>query len=448
MLKLFLWLRYLRKKRIVLLSITAVALSVALLITVASLFNSFIDAFEQSAAETIGDVILAPPIRFEKYQLLIKRLEQISTIEGATATLSAPGLLHFGKGNVRAVVIWGIEPERRAKVTGFKQFLHKQSQLPGEPSLEVAGQPEAIGGFVGIGVVAEPDEKTDEYDFQTAEKLIGQQVVLTTAAVSKTQEHKDTTAQIKRKTIKFTIADIVFTGAYHVDKTFVYLPIEKLQKTLYTNSEEPLADQIQIKLTSESQVDAALAQIRGIWQLFAAEQLGWEPYLINRTAIITSKKMQSPLVAEFRKQMGLLLMIFGVVSFSVILLIFCIFYMIVITRQKDIAIIKSCGGTSSSVGWIFVGFGGCIGIIGSALGAILGYIITKNINTLEEWIRIIFGLKLWKSSVYLFSKIPNEVDWDWALLIVVFAVMAAAIGALAPAIVAAKTRPVEILRYE
>jgi len=100
------------------------------------------------------------------------------------------------------------------------------------------------------------------------------------------------------------------------------------------------------------------------------------------------------------------------------------------------------------VAWIFVGFGVCVGMVGSGIGAALGYVITKNINTIEEWIRIIFGLKLWKSSVYMFSKIPNEVDWASALPIVLFAIIAAAIGTLIPAIVAAWTKPIEILRYE
>jgi len=129
-------------------------------------------------------------------------------------------------------------------------------------------------------------------------------------------------------------------------------------------------------------------------------------------------------------------------------LIFCIFYMIVRLKQKDIAIIKSCGAAGSSVAWIFVGFGACVGFIGSGIGVLLGYIITKDINTIEEWIRIIFGLKLWKSSVYYFTKIPNEVDWFWALVFVLLAIIAAAIGTLIPAIVAARTKPVEILRYE
>jgi lipoprotein-releasing system permease protein len=457
MLKLFLWLRYLRKKKIVFLSITAVALSTALLIVVSSLFNGFINAFEYSAVEAMGDVVLAPPIKFEKYHLLINRLEQIGEVKAATATLSSQGLLHLGKGNVRAVSVLGIEPGPRAEVTGFKHSLLKQKQSHQEPSFEVPDFPEKLGGFVGIGVVTEPDEKTDEYDFAVVEKMIDQQVVLTTGAVIETslvtrdsylEQGKKQATTFKRKTVPFTITDIVFTGVYDLDKRFVYLPIKNLQKTLYPDENNLIADQVQIKLTTDSQTDVALAQIRGVWQWFADEQLNWRPYLIRETTIITARQMQSRYVAELRKQMGVLLLIFGIVSISVVLLIFCIFYMIVKLKQKDIAIIKSCGAASSSTAFVFIGFGICVGIIGSALGAILGYVITKNINTIEGWVRVIFGLKLWKSSVYMFSKIPNEVDWASALLIILSAVAAAAIGALIPAIVAAGTRPVDILRYE
>ncbi|MGD8499078.1 MAG: FtsX-like permease family protein [Phycisphaerales bacterium] len=448
MLKLFMWLRYLRKKRIVFLSIAAVALSVSLLIVVASLFTGFINAFERAAVEAIGDIVISPPFKFAKYPLLIERLEQTETVEAATAMLLAPGLLHLGKGNVRPVEIWGIEPGRRAKVTGFKQYLLKQKDAPGEPSFDIPDSPKKTGGFIGIGVVAEPDEQTDEYDIDTVEKTLGQQVFLTTGAEIDPQESKNTTAPFKRKTVIFSVADIVETGVYQFDKGCVYLPIEELQETLYPGEDSPVAGQILIKLADKTQIDVALAGIRGTWRSFVEEHLEADPYLIGYTRIDTAKQMQSRYVAAYRNQMGVLLVIFGVVSFSVVVLVFCIFYMIVTTKQKDIAIIKSCGAASGSVALVFVGFGACVGIIGSGIGTVLGHVITKNVNTIEDWIRIIFGLKLWKSSVYMFSKIPNEVNWPWTLRIVLLAIMAAAIGTLIPAIVAARTKPVDILRYE
>jgi lipoprotein-releasing system permease protein len=378
-------------------------------------------------------------MRFAKYPELIKLLEETSAVKAATATLTAQGLIHLGTGNVRAVEIWGIEPQKRGQVTGFKRSLVKGDDA-------VGGTSEVAAGYVGIGVLAKPDENTDEYDLAAVRQMAGQEVVITTGAAAKTEGGGD--RSFKRKTIKFTITDVVFTGVYYLDNRIVYLPIERLAEAVCPDEDGQVADQIQIKLKGGVRSDLAIAEIRGVWKQFAEQRLGWDEPFISGTNIETARQMQSRYVAEVRKQMGILLLIFGVVSISVVLLIFCIFFMIVETRRKDIAIVKSCGAGSISVTGLFLGFGAFIGAIGAMLGAILGCIVTKNINTVEELIRVAFGLKLWKASVYMFSRIPNEVDWSAAMVIAACAVAAAAVGALVPAIAAAITRPVNVLRYE
>ena len=442
MLKLFLCLRYLRKRKIVFLSVAAVALSVSLLIVVSSLFSGFIETFQQAAVEVIGDVVLSPPRSFKlpKYPLLIEQLEQAPAVEAATAALLAPGLLKLGDGIVRPVQIWGIQPGRLARVTGFKQALLKQRDSTAEPSFDIAASPESLGGFVGIGVLGEPDDETDEYDLDAVEKMLCKRPVLTTGTATGTE--------MKKRVVRFTIADVVETGVYQFDKSGVYLPIENVQKTLYKDEESPVADQILIKLADGADTEVALAEIAGVWRTFVEDHLGASQFLIQYTEILTAKEMQKPFVQAYRKQMGILLLIFGVVSLGVVLLVFCIFYMIVRLKQKDIGIIRSCGASSTAVALIYVDFGACVGAIGSIIGAFLGYLITTNVNTIEEWIRIVFGLKLWKSSVYMFSKIPNEVDWGWALIFMLVATVAATIGTLIPAVVAARTKPVDILQYE
>ena len=273
MLKLFLWLRYLRKKKIVFLSIAAVALSVSLLIVVASLFTGFIDTFEKAAVEAVGDIVITTPIPLEKYPLLIERLEQTETVEAATAWISGYGMLYLGRGNVRAVVIWGIEPAGRAKVTGFKQFLRRQSKSTSEPSFNVPGAPKEIGGFVGIGVLTEPDEKTDEYDYDAAEKMLGKVVVLTTGTVTGQDCDDGSRPDFKRQVMRFAVADIVETGVYEFDSGCVYLPIEELRKTLYPDEKSPFASQILIRLADNTDTDVALAVIRGIWHTFVQDEL-------------------------------------------------------------------------------------------------------------------------------------------------------------------------------
>jgi lipoprotein-releasing system permease protein len=448
MLKLFLWLKYVRKRRIILLSVIAVAMSVSLLIAVSSLFTGFIAAFERSAVEAVGDIIIRAPdgLTIAKYPTFIDQLEHSDVVEAATASLSAQGLLHIGVGDVRPVVIWGIEPQRRERVVGLKKNLIRQGKLAGEPSFVVADAPGATGGFVGIGVLAKPNEQTDQYDQEAVcKEQMGKPVSLTTGTM---ELSVDGQRSAKRMAIPFRIADITFTGVYLFDSSFVCLPIETLQKELYRNEKAPVATMINIKLRPGVDPDVAAGRIRELWGAFATQELDWGSMAVDQTIIKTAREMQRTYVAEFEKQKYVLEVIFGVISFSVIVLVFCIFHMMVRLKQKDIAILKSCGAANSSVIGLFLGFGVSVGVAGSGLGAVLGYLITRNINEIEAWIRVVSGLKLWRSSVYMFSRIPNQVDWSSALLFGALALAAAAVGALVPALAAARTRPVEVLRHE
>ncbi len=448
MLKLFLWAKYVRKRRIILLSVVAVALSVSLLIAVASLFTGFIAAFERSAVEAIGDIIISAPmpLKIENYPAFLRQLEQSGTVEAATASLSAQGLLHMGGGNVRPVAVWGIEPVSRARVVGLKKTLIRQSKLEAEPSFAVPEAPGETGGFVGIGVLAKPDEQTDKYDQEAVcRDMLNKQVYLTTGTMEITADGERVP---RRTTIPFRISDIMFTGAYPLDSTFVYIPIEMLQQRLYRDSSVPLATTISVRLKPGVDPEVAWEQIRKLWDTFATQQLHWSRVGVDLTTIKTAQEMQRIYVAEFEKQKYVLEVIFSVISFSVVVLVFCIFHMMARLKQKDIAIVKSCGASNFSVIGLFVGFGVSVGVAGAGLGAVLGYLITRNINEIEGWIRVIFGLKLWRSSVYMFDRIPNQVDWNSALLFSTFALTAAAVGALLPALAAARTRPVEVLRHE
>jgi ABC-type lipoprotein release transport system permease subunit len=48
----------------------------------------------------------------------------------------------------------------------------------------------------------------------------------------------------------------------------------------------------------------------------------------------------------------------------------------------------------------------------------------------------------------MFSRIPNQVDWESVMWISLAAIAAAGIGSLIPAAAAARVRPVKLLRYE
>ncbi|MHC4387412.1 MAG: ABC transporter permease [Planctomycetota bacterium] len=437
-----------RKRKIVLLSVAAVSLSVALLVVVASLFGGFIDAIEKTGQEVFGDVYLYPRAPVPEHGVLLERLESLPDVEAATAVLRTYGLLHLDRGDVRGVNILGIDLRTYPKGTSFKESLLKQKDVPGPLSFEMAEYPSERGGFVGIGVLGKPDEETDEYDIEQIKERLGEDVVLTTGVAIDEEAGEGASKRLRRRVLSFRVADIVFTGMFLLDSQSVYLPIEhvrELKRNAAGRSGHPF-EEIQIRVAEKAKPQLVLKSVRTVWEDFAAEYL--PNYSSSNLFLGTSKEVQEWFVAELRKQVAILMLIFGVISSVGVLLIFCIFYMVVMTKQTDIAIVKSCGTTSWSVALLFTGFGACVGIVGSGLGAAIGLIVTKNINTIEEWIRIAFGLKLWKSSTYIFERIPNQLDISATWRIIVFATIAATVGALVPAIVAARTKPVEILRYE
>lgn len=443
--------RYLRRKRIVLLSISAVMLCCALLITVASLFTGFIHAFEKSESDYMGDVVLIVPegFRIEDFGQLLADIEQLPTIEAATPALRSYGLLLTGPGQVRDVQVLGIDLSSRLRVSPIRDALLRQKTLPAEQiSFDLPGKTAAdlTGGFVGIGLVAGPDEVTDSYDMRQVEAFIGQKAVLTAGTPANADSQPDRTdaaPRLVRRVLRFTISDVIQTGVYRFDQNFIYVPIESLSSLLYPE-QKLCADAVQVRLKKGADEEVAAAMIRGVWRVYAEGRYNWADYVF----IGSSRQMQARLVAEFYKQLDMLMMIFGIVSFAVVLLVFCIFYMIVMTKQKDIGVVKSCGASGISVAGLYFFFGIVNGAVGSALGAVLGWLITVNIELIEKGITATTGLKIWKASTYMFDRIPSEVNWDWALWICLAAVVAAAVGSLIPAAAAARVEPVKILRYE
>ncbi|MGA2916111.1 MAG: hypothetical protein ABSE89_08820 [Sedimentisphaerales bacterium] len=442
MLKFFLALRYLKKKKIVFLSIVAVALSTALLVTVASLFTAFIKAVESSSADYLGDIVLDPPQEIYHSDELADRLSSEKEIAAASAVLSTNGLIHFGPGNVKAVSIWGIDLPSRCKVTDMKNNLIKQGDNPSVPQFDNEDKT-VIPVFVGIGLLAEPDDKTDEYDLAYVKSFIGDDAVVTVGSA----QGKSQANELRSRSAKVRISDVVRTSVYDIDKRFIFMPIDRLAEILNKQNPKP-ADIIHIKCAAGYNPEQTVSVVRRIWTEFAGQRLNWPTYFAADAEIMTSVARQSQYTAELRKQMGVLLVIFGVISAGVIVLVFCIFYMIVAGKLKDLAIIKSVGGSAFTSASIFLIFGLFTGLLGASIGIGIGYAITHYVNAMERWISLFFGLKLWSSSIYMFSRIPNNFNWFWAWRFFGAAVAASVLGALLPAIAAARTFPAKILRYE
>ncbi|MCS7034650.1 MAG: FtsX-like permease family protein, partial [Phycisphaerae bacterium] len=113
-----------------------------------------------------------------------------------------------------------------------------------------------------------------------------------------------------------------------------------------------------------------------------------------------------------------------------------------------IGIVKSVGATSTGVAQVFLGYGLAIGLTGAVLGTLAGWLIVRNINWIHEQMGRLLGFKMWDPETYAFDTIPNTINPREAAVIFIVAVISSVIGALVPAIRAARLNPVEALRWE
>ncbi len=163
----------------------------------------------------------------------------------------------------------------------------------------------------------------------------------------------------------------------------------------------------------------------------------------------TWREKQRQFIEAVEKEKYLVTTLFGVVSMVAVLLVGCIFYMIVQQKTRDIGIIKSIGATSGGVAGIFLSYGAAIGVVGGAIGTVVGTLFVWYINEFQAMLgRISERAVVWSPEVYSFDHIPNEVEPQHAVVIYVVAIFASMLGAVVAAWRAARIWPVAALRYE
>jgi lipoprotein-releasing system permease protein len=203
---------------------------------------------------------------------------------------------------------------------------------------------------------------------------------------------------------------------------------------------------IEVKLRDPTQINQVKPQIEKIVN-DVLNKYG-VAYFIDPVKTQTWEERQADFLNAVEHEEGLLVILFAIISVVAVFLIFCIFFMIVMEKTRDVGILKSVGATSTSIAAIFLSYGLAIGIVGGGLGLLLGWLIIHNINGLHAWLGRVFHVKIWDAKTYLFDTIPNTMDSRDAIIIVSVAILASVLGALVPAIRAARMNPVEALRWE
>jgi lipoprotein-releasing system permease protein len=258
----------------------------------------------------------------------------------------------------------------------------------------------------------------------------------------------------------FTVIDDCSTDVWSIDRNIVYVPFETIQE-LNNMSAEYSADEpsrvavparcsaIHVKVADALTDERSLRPVRDkVARRVAVFERAHPGAMPGGVTTQTWRQRQADVVAPIEKQRTLTVIMFTIMSVAMVFLVLVIFYSIVVQKTREIGLLKAIGASHGGVAGIFLGYGAAVGVVGSIIGTIGGYYFVRYINPIQDWVDYVFGFRVWERDVFMFERIPNHVDWRAAGLIVIGAIVAGLLGAIIPAVRAARMQPVEALRYE
>ena len=142
---------------------------------------------------------------------------------------------------------------------------------------------------------------------------------------------------------------------------------------------------------------------------------------------------------------GLLLSaIIAVAAFNIVA---CLVLMVA-NKRKDIAVLRTLGARSDQIVKIFIIQGSAIGLVGVALGLILGCIMAFFIGDIVSFIELISGSHMFDPAVYMINSLPSKLVFSDIALVVIGASAVSILSTIYPAWRAGQVLPAEALRYD
>jgi lipoprotein-releasing system permease protein len=225
------------------------------------------------------------------------------------------------------------------------------------------------------------------------------------------------------KVKRFEIAGFFDAGMYDYNTTFVYISLADAR--IFFDMPGRVSG-VQVRVDDIYHADAISAGIR--------KAVGYPYY--TRNWMEQNKNFFSALLLEKIGMSLILVVIIIVASFNIIGTL----TMIVMEKNREIAILKSMGAPSGSIVAVFMFAGLVIGIVGTVIGVILGYgAVTALVRT--DLITI-------PKDVYQVSHLPLSLTGADMLFVSLTALVISFLATIYPAWQAARQDPVEVLRYE
>jgi lipoprotein-releasing system permease protein len=413
----FIGLRYLKAKRkqtfisvITFISVAGVTLGVMALIVVLAVMSGFEKTLKEKILGTQAHLVLlkAGQEGMDHYEEVAKRVEGVKGVVSASPFIFNQVMLS-SESNVSGVVLKGIDPDRVGKVTELAHNM-KVGRLQ---DLKKVGEGDLPGIILGV-------ELAKHLSVSVNDPI---QVISPLGTM--------TPMGMMPKMRRFRVVGIFNSGMYEYDNTMAYISLESAQKFFSMGSH---VTGIEIKTGDIYKVKMIGKEIR--------QKMGF-PFW-TKDWMEMNRNLFSALRLEKIAMFIILVLIVLVAGFNIVSMLI----MVVMEKNKDIAILKSMGAPPNGILKIFVVEGLVIGVVGTFLGTILGLGAAFNLEKITEFVENLFGFKILASDVYYIDKLPSQVNLLDVGLIIITAILISLLATLYPSWRASKLDPAEALRYE
>ncbi|RUM93352.1 MAG: lipoprotein-releasing ABC transporter permease subunit [Thiomicrospira sp.] len=404
--------RYTRAKRrngfisfISLSSIIGIGLGVTALITVMSIMNGFQQELRDRILDMTAHVTLSERgERLNHWQDLYSVAKQLPHVEGAAPNAMGQGMLTHGD-RVKGVLVRGILPKYEGQVADVesKMVYGHLSDLKSKDYNVILGTELASGLGVSVG-----DKIT----------LVAPQASISPMGV---------VPRLKR----FTVSGLFEVGMHEYDSALALVHMADAQRVFKMGHQ---VSSLQLRLDD-------MFAVRDVREA-VAENIDDVLYMRDWTQ--QHSNFFKAIEMEKRMMFIVLTLIIMVAAFNIV----STMVMVVTDKQKDIAVLRTIGGTPGSVQAIFIVQGLIIGTFGAILGVIGGVTISLNIDVIVPFIENIFGFKFFPADIYYISKIPSDLHWEDVWTVSGLAFVLTLLATIYPARRASKIQPAEALRYE
>jgi len=380
-------------------SITGLALGVAVLIIVLSVINGFEQELKARVLGVLPHGILGKNEKITDWRILAEEVLAHPEIEAVAPFLEGGGLV-VANGEIASISYFGIDPDF-------------------EKNVSIIGQYFLAGSLVDL----EPGRFNLALGSNLAEKLglkLGAKITLVLPNVL------ITFAGPVPRTKRFTVSGIFEVGS-DADKNQVLINIQdglKLQR-------KQAVESLRIRTQELFNTPRILREI-----------LVSHPDLQGKSWMRRHGNLYAAIQTQKTTMFLLLMMLVAVAAFNVISNLI----MIVNEKKGDVAILRTMGASTREILSIFILHGAMIGFVGVVTGVVLGILITLVLTDLYSVVDKLFSLGLMDE--YFIHYLPTKILLADLVMISAVSLIICFVVTIYPALVAAKSDPIQALKHE